>query len=55
MPGGSIAAAFLEKFVENGVKWVHLDIGGTGIIDGKGTGWGVILLFEYVKTVGQQA
>jgi len=26
--GASRAAAFLEKFVEKGVKWVHLDIAG---------------------------
>ncbi len=27
--GGSInAAAFLERFVEDGTKWVHLDIAG---------------------------
>ena len=29
-PGGSIGAAFLEKFVEKGTKWAHLDIGGVG-------------------------
>lgn len=32
-PGGSIGAAFLEKFVERGVKWVHLDILGVCIED----------------------
>lgn len=26
--GASRAAAFLEKFIEEGVKWVHLDIAG---------------------------
>lgn len=28
-PGASAAAAFLEAFVENGTKWVHVDIAGT--------------------------
>jgi leucyl aminopeptidase len=28
--GSSKAAAFLERFIEKGVKWVHLDIAGSG-------------------------
>jgi leucyl aminopeptidase len=28
--GSSKAAAFLERFIEKGVKWVHLDIAGAG-------------------------
>lgn len=43
-PGGSIAAAFLEKFVEKDTKWVHLDIGGVGFVGEIGTGWGSMLL-----------
>ena len=27
--GSSLAAAFLEEFVEEGVDWIHLDIAGT--------------------------
>ena len=30
-PGASIAAAFLLNFVEEGVEWIHLDVGGTCI------------------------
>lgn len=28
-PGASAAAAFLEEFIEEGTKWVHVDIAGT--------------------------
>jgi leucyl aminopeptidase len=53
---GSITAAqFLKRFVENGVKWAHLDIAGTvwadkpGAVWDKGaTGYGVRLLDRFV-------
>jgi leucyl aminopeptidase len=54
--GGSITAAqFLQRFVEGGVKWAHLDIAGMAWSDkpkptyDKGaTGFGVRLLDEYI-------
>jgi leucyl aminopeptidase len=54
--GGSITAAtFLQRFVEEGVKWAHLDIAGTvwankpGPLHDKGaTGFGVALLDRFV-------
>jgi leucyl aminopeptidase len=54
--GGSITAAcFLERFVEDGVKWAHLDIAGmvwsekAGHLYDKGaTGYGVALLDRYL-------
>jgi leucyl aminopeptidase len=54
--GGSImAATFLQRFVEDGVKWAHLDVAGTvwankpGTLYDKGaTGYGVALLDRYV-------
>jgi len=54
--GGSITAAvFLQRFVENGVKWAHLDIAGMAWADkashlhDKGaTGFGVALLDRFV-------
>ncbi|MEA3000740.1 MAG: leucyl aminopeptidase [Sphingomonadales bacterium] len=54
--GGSItAAAFIQRFVENGLKWAHLDIAGTvwsdkaGTLHDKGaTGFGVALLDRFV-------
>jgi leucyl aminopeptidase len=57
--GGSITAAqFIQRFVENGVKWAHIDMAGKawsdkpGITYDKGaTGFGVRLLDEYVSDV----
>jgi leucyl aminopeptidase len=54
--GGSImAATFLQRFVEDGVKWAHLDVAGTvwankaGTLYDKGaTGYGVALLDRFV-------
>jgi leucyl aminopeptidase len=54
--GGSITAAcFLQRFVEEGVKWAHLDIAGmvwadkAGHLYDKGaTGYGVALLDRYI-------
>src|SRR3546814_14526747 len=55
--GGSITAAqFIKRFVEEGVKWAHLDIAGTvwaakpGALGGKGeTGKGVRLLDQVIS------
>lgn len=55
--GGSItAAAFLEKFIEDGVKWVHLDIAGVAKVEKPkyyfsefATGSGVRLLVDFFK------
>ena len=54
--GGSITAAtFLQRFVEEGVKWAHLDIAGmvwankAGHLFDKGaTGYGVALLDRFI-------
>jgi leucyl aminopeptidase len=54
--GGSITAAcFLQRFVEDGVKWAHLDIAGmawsdkaTYLYDKGATGFGVALLDRYI-------
>ena len=55
--GGSITAAqFIKRFVEEGVKWAHLDIAGTvwaakpGALWEKGaTGYGVRLLDQFIS------
>ncbi len=47
LAGASVAAAFLEKFVENDVPWIHLDIAGTAF-ESKTGGSGVM-----VKTLAQ--
>ena len=57
--GGSITAAqFIQRFVENGVKWAHIDMAGKAWADKasstyeKGaTGFGVRLLDQYVADV----
>jgi leucyl aminopeptidase len=54
--GGSISAAcFLQRFVEQGVKWAHLDIAGMvwaekpgHLFDKGATGFGVALLDRYI-------
>jgi leucyl aminopeptidase len=54
--GGSITAAvFLQRFVDAGVKWAHLDIAGTAwadkashLYDKGATGYGVALLDRFV-------
>ncbi|HWJ58311.1 MAG TPA: leucyl aminopeptidase [Sphingomicrobium sp.] len=57
--GGSITAAqFIQRFVENGSKWAHIDMAGrawsdkaTSTHDKGATGFGVRLLDEYVAEV----
>jgi leucyl aminopeptidase len=55
--GGSITAAqFIQRFIDNGVKWAHIDMAGKAWSDKAGTtydkgatGYGVRLLDEYVS------
>jgi len=57
--GGSITAAqFIQRFIENGVKWAHIDMAGkawadkaSATYDKGATGYGVRLLDEYVSEV----
>ena len=57
--GGSITAAqFIQRFVDEGVKWAHLDIAGMAwsekastTADKGATGFGVRLLDQFVETV----
>jgi leucyl aminopeptidase len=57
--GGSITAAqFIQRFVDNGVKWAHVDMAGKAWSDKSGatydkgaTGFGVRLLDQYVADV----
>jgi leucyl aminopeptidase len=57
--GGSITAAlFLQRFIDEKTPWAHLDIAGTAYISSKkrylpknGTGFGVRLLIEYLKSI----
>jgi len=52
--GASIAASFLQKFINDSIKWTHIDIAGPGMhssghewIPKGGTGFGVQLLTAY--------
>lgn len=48
--GASIAANFLNAFVEEGIKWIHLDIAGTADNDGTGaTGAMIRSVVEFMK------
>ena len=54
--GASQAAAFLERFVEKGVEWAHLDVSGAakGAVAKppkcpNGNGFGVNLLLDYIR------
>jgi leucyl aminopeptidase len=57
--GGSITAAqFIQRFIEDGVRWAHVDMAGKAWSDKAGatydkgaTGFGVRLLDEYVSEV----
>jgi leucyl aminopeptidase len=57
--GGSITAAhFIQRFVDNGIQWAHIDMAGKAWSDKAGTtyekgatGFGVRLLDEYVADV----
>jgi leucyl aminopeptidase len=57
--GGSITAAqFIQRFVDEGVNWAHVDMAGKAWSDKAGTtyekgatGFGVRLLDQYVEDV----
>jgi len=53
--GACTAAAFLKEFIENSVKWAHIDIAGPAMTSEKrghipkgGTGYGVQLLLDWI-------
>lgn len=47
--GSGQAAAFLEHFVEEGVRWVHMDVAGTTIVGDEGTGFGSRILVQFAR------
>jgi leucyl aminopeptidase len=56
--GASVAAAFLSYFVEDGIKWSHLDIAGPGMLTSesgyrnmRGPGFGVETVSNYLRLV----
>jgi leucyl aminopeptidase len=50
----SQAAAFLQKFVEKGVSWAHIDIAGTADSGSYSTGYGAKLLLHYLFRISPQ-
>ena len=44
----SQAAAFLERFLEKDVEWIHLDIAGTSNESSEATGYGARALVNYI-------
>jgi leucyl aminopeptidase len=46
--GPVYAAQFLREFT-GGLPWCHLDIAGTGMVDGQGTGFGVRLILAVAE------
>ena len=62
-PGTITAGLFLKRFVEEGQKWVHLDVAGTALYDGEAWGlWGgksptgspLRAIVEYAESVFSQ-
>lgn len=45
----SQAAAFLQRFVEKDVNWIHLDIAGSSNKNSEATGYGSKALINYIK------
>ena len=56
-PAGSITAAqFLQRFIQDGMPWIHLDIAGVASVKTEtayapkgATGWGVMALNRLVQ------
>ena len=53
---GSQAAAFLQRYIQKGVRWAHIDMAdleiakeGTDLCPKGATGFGIRLLVEYLK------
>lgn len=56
MGGSCVAAAFLQKYVEEGVQWCHVDLAGPAMLSKPrewnpegGTGYGAQLLLSYLQ------
>lgn len=52
--GAVYAAQFLREFTE-GVPWCHVDIAGTGMIGGRGTGYGVRMILAVAERLSAPA
>ena len=52
--GPVYAAQFLREFTD-GLPWCHIDIAGTGMVGGAGTGFGVRLILEVAERLAGAA
>jgi leucyl aminopeptidase len=52
--GAVYAAQFLREFTE-GVPWCHVDVAGTAMVSGKGTGFGVRLILSVAERLAAPA
>src|SRR5262245_40338436 len=52
--GPVYAAQFLREFTD-GLPWCHVDIAGTGMVDGRGTGFGVRMILAVAERVAAGA
>jgi len=52
--GPVYAAQFLREFTD-GLPWCHVDIAGTGMVGGQGTGFGVRLILEVAERLASPA
>jgi leucyl aminopeptidase len=52
--GAVYAAQFLREFTE-GLPWCHVDIAGTGMVGGRGTGFGVRMILEVAERLAGAA
>ncbi len=52
--GAVYAAQFLREFTE-GVPWCHVDVAGTAMVSGKGTGFGVRLILAVAERLAEPA
>jgi probable aminopeptidase NPEPL1 len=46
---GQFIGNHLEEYINNGGKWLHVDMAGPGVSAERGTGYGVALLYEITK------
>ena len=59
--GACVAAAFIQKFIDDGTAWAHLDVAGPAMLSEAalwqpkgGTGFGVQLLVDFLLTEEKQ-
>lgn len=59
--GSATAACFLQRFIDKGTQWAHIDIAGMDMSDGSKTlypkgasGFGVRLINRFIRQIAQE-